>query len=216
VNCPSCTTEAAPQAQFCAACGNALPREAEGDPYLGQVVARKYRVEKLLGEGGMGRVYRANQLVLEKPVVLKLLHPALQKDQRTVARFQREARAASRLSHPNSIDVLDFGQTDDGALFIAMAFVDGRDLHQLLTDDWPLPEPRTIRIVTQVLSALSHAHQARVIHRDPAGEHHGDGEAGGESDVVKVLDFASRRSSTAARRGARPPGPASSAGRRST
>jgi len=190
VNCPACSTETAPQAQFCAACGNALPREAAGDPYIGQVVARKYRVEKLLGEGGMGRVYRANQLVLEKPVVLKLLHPSLQKDARTVARFQREAKAASRLNHPNSIDVLDFGQTDDGALFIAMEFVDGRDLHQVLTEDWPLPEPRVIRIVTQVLSALADAHQAGVIHRDLKPENvMVMARRGGESDVVKVLDF---------------------------
>jgi serine/threonine-protein kinase len=190
VNCPSCSTETSPHAQFCGACGNALPREAEGDPYLGQVVARKYRVEKLLGEGGMGRVYRANQLVLEKPVVLKLLHPTLQRDARTVARFQREAKAASRLNHPNSIDVLDFGQTEDGALFIAMEFVDGRDLHQILTDDWPLPEPRVIRIVTQVLSALADAHQAGVIHRDLKPENvMVMARRGGESDVVKVLDF---------------------------
>ncbi len=190
MTCPACATEAAPKAQFCAACGSALPREAEGDPYLGQVMARKYRVEKLLGEGGMGRVYRANQLVLEKPVVLKLLHPALQKDPRTVARFQREAKAASRLSHPNSIDVLDFGQTDDGALFIAMEFVDGRDLHQVLTEDWPLPEPRIIRIVTQILSALADAHQAGVIHRDLKPENiMVVARRGGESDVVKVLDF---------------------------
>jgi len=190
VTCPSCSTETAPHAQFCGACGNALPREQEGDPYLGQVVARKYRVEKLLGEGGMGRVYRANQLVLEKPVVLKLLHPALQRDARTVARFQREAKAASRLNHPNSIDVLDFGQTDDGALFIAMEFVDGRDLHQVLTDDWPLAEPRVIRIVTQVLSALADAHQAGVIHRDHKPENvMVMARRGGESDVVKVLDF---------------------------
>jgi eukaryotic-like serine/threonine-protein kinase len=190
VNCPSCSTETTPHAQFCGACGNALPRENEGDSYLGQVVARKYRVEKLLGEGGMGRVYRANQLVLEKPVVLKLLHPTLQKDARTVARFQREAKAASRLNHPNSIDVLDFGQTDDGALFIAMEFVDGRDLHQVLTDDWPLPEPRVIRIVTQVLSALADAHQAGVIHRDLKPENvMVMDRRGGESDVVKVLDF---------------------------
>jgi tRNA A-37 threonylcarbamoyl transferase component Bud32 len=190
VTCPSCSTETSPHAQFCGACGNALPREQEGDPYLGQVVARKYRVEKLLGEGGMGRVYRANQLVLEKPVVLKLLHPTLQKDARTVARFQREAKAASRLNHPNSIDVLDFGQTDDGALFIAMEFVDGRDLHQVLTADWPLSEPRVIRIVTQVLSALADAHQAGVIHRDLKPENvMVMARRGGESDVVKVLDF---------------------------
>ena len=190
VNCPACSTETVPHAQFCGACGNELPREPEGDPYIGQVVARKYRVEKLLGEGGMGQVYRATQLVLEKPVVLKLLHRTLQKDARTVARFQREAKAASRLNHPNSIDVLDFGQTDDGALFIAMEFVDGRDLHRVLTEDWPLPEPRVIRIVTQVLSALADAHQAGVIHRDLKPENvMVMARRGGESDVVKVLDF---------------------------
>jgi eukaryotic-like serine/threonine-protein kinase len=190
VNCPSCTTVSIPGAQFCASCGNALPREEAGDRYLGSVVARKYRVEKLLGEGGMGRVYRATQLVLEKPVVLKLLHPGLQRDPRTVARFQREAKAASRLSHPNSIDVLDFGQSEDGALFIAMEFVDGRDLHQLLTDDWPLPETRVIRIVGQVLSALADAHQAGVIHRDLKPENvMVMARRGGETDVVKVLDF---------------------------
>ena len=190
MNCPSCTTVSAPGAQFCASCGNVLPREEAGDRYLGAVVARKYRVEKLLGEGGMGRVYRATQLVLEKPVVLKLLHPGLQRDARTVARFQREAKAASRLSHPNSIDVLDFGQTEDGALFIAMEFVDGRDLHQLLTDDWPLPETRVIRIVGQVLSALADAHQAGVIHRDLKPENvMVVARRGGETDVVKVLDF---------------------------
>ena len=190
MNCPSCSAETSPQAQFCGSCGNALPREKQGDPYLDQVVARKYRVEKLLGEGGMGRVYRANQLVLEKPVVLKLLHPTLQRDARTVARFQREAKAASRLNHPNSIDVLDFGQTDDGALFIAMEFVDGRDLHQVLSAEWPLAEPRVIRIVTQVLSALADAHQAGVIHRDLKPENvMVMARRGGESDVVKVLDF---------------------------
>jgi serine/threonine-protein kinase len=151
------------------------------------VVARKYRVEKVLGEGGMGRVYRANQLVLEKPVVLKLLHPTLQRDARTVARFQREAKAASRLNHPNSIDVLDFGQTEDGALFIAMEFVDGRDLHQVLSADWPLPEPRVIRIVTQVLSALADAHQAGVIHRDLKPENVLVRE--GDPPAVKLADF---------------------------
>ena len=76
---------------------------------MGKVVARKYSVEQCIGEGGMGRVYRARQLVLDKPVVLKVLHQELLSDARTVARFQREARAASRLNHPNSINILDFG-----------------------------------------------------------------------------------------------------------
>ena len=154
------------------------------------MVARKYAVERRIGEGGMGRVYRARQLVLDKPVVLKVLHQELLSDARTVARFQREARAASRLNHPNSINILDFGVAEDGELFIAMEYVDGHDLHHLLSNEWPLPEPRIIRIVAQVLSALADAHAAGVIHRDLKPENvMVEPRRGGESDVVKVLDF---------------------------
>jgi tRNA A-37 threonylcarbamoyl transferase component Bud32 len=154
------------------------------------VLARKYSVEQCIGEGGMGRVYRARQLVLDKPVVLKVLHQELLSDARTVARFQREARAASRLNHPNSINILDFGVAEDGELFIAMEYVDGHDLHYLLTNEWPLSEPRIIRIVSQVLSALADAHAAGVIHRDLKPENvMVEPRRGGESDVVKVLDF---------------------------
>jgi len=157
---------------------------------VGKVVARKYSVERCIGEGGMGRVYRARQLVLDKRVVLKVLHQELLSDARTVARFQREARAASRLNHPNSINILDFGVAEDGELFIAMEFVDGHDLHHLLTHEWPLSEPRIIRIVSQVLSALADAHNAGVIHRDLKPENvMVEPRRGGESDVVKVLDF---------------------------
>jgi eukaryotic-like serine/threonine-protein kinase len=157
---------------------------------VGKVVARKYAVEQCIGEGGMGRVYRARQLVLDKPVVLKVLHQELLSDARTVARFQREARAASRLNHPNSINILDFGVAEDGELFIAMEYVDGHDLHHLLTNEWPLSEPRIIRIVSQVLSALADAHSAGVIHRDLKPENvMVEPRRGGESDVVKVLDF---------------------------
>ena len=138
----------------------------------------------------MGRVYRARQLVLDKRVVLKVLHQELLSDARTVARFQREARAASRLNHPNSINILDFGVAEDGELFIAMEYVDGHDLHYLLSNEWPLSEPRIIRIVSQVLSALADAHAAGVIHRDLKPENvMVEPRRGGESDVVKVLDF---------------------------
>jgi hypothetical protein len=107
-----------------------------------------------------------------------------------VARFQREARAASRLNHPNSINILDFGVAEDGELFIAMEYVDGHDLHHLLSNEWPLSEPRIIRIVSQVLSALADAHSAGVIHRDLKPENvMVEPRRGGESDVVKVLDF---------------------------
>ena len=191
MTCPTCSADAGSSAQFCPSCGTALPRAAgEGDPLLGKVVARKYSVERCIGEGGMGRVYRARQLVLDKPVVLKVLHQELLSDARTVARFQREARAASRLNHPNSINILDFGVAEDGELFIAMEYVDGHDLHHLLAHEWPLSEPRIIRIVSQILSALADAHSAGVIHRDLKPENvMVEPRRGGESDVVKVLDF---------------------------
>ncbi len=191
VTCPSCTADTGTSAQFCPSCGTALPRvTGNGDPLVGKVVARKYSVEQCIGEGGMGRVYRARQLVLDKPVVLKVLHQELLSDARTVARFQREARAASRLNHPNSINILDFGVAEDGELFIAMEYVEGHDLHYLLSNEWPLSEPRIIRIVSQILSALADAHAAGVIHRDLKPENvMVEPRRGGESDVVKVLDF---------------------------
>ncbi len=159
------------------------------DDYIGKTIAAKYRVEQMIGEGGMGKVYKATQTALDKPVVLKVLRQALLSDERTVARFQREAKAASRLNHPNSISVLDFGQADDGALFIAMEYVQGKDLHQLLSREWPLTEGRVIRLMSQVLSALADAHSAGVIHRDLKPENIMVEQRRGEADFVKVLDF---------------------------
>jgi eukaryotic-like serine/threonine-protein kinase len=159
------------------------------DDYIGKTVAKKYLVEQMIGEGGMGKVYKANQIALDKPVVLKVLRQALLSDARTVARFQREAKAASRLNHPNSISVLDFGQTEEGAMYIAMEYVQGRDLHSVLAREWPLPESRVIRIVGQMLSALEDAHSAGVIHRDLKPENIMVEQRRGEPDFVKVLDF---------------------------
>jgi serine/threonine protein kinase len=164
-------------------------RASGQDDYIGTLVNKKYRVEEMIGEGGMGKVYRARQVALDKPVVLKVLHHTLLSDERTVARFQREARAASRLNHPNSINVLDFGQSDDGAMFIAMELVSGKDLHHILSREWPLPEARVARIVSQVLSALADAHGAGVIHRDLKPENIMIEQRRNEPDFVKVLDF---------------------------
>jgi serine/threonine-protein kinase len=159
------------------------------DDTIGRTFAGKYRVEQMIGEGGMGKVYKATQLALDKPVVLKVLRQALLGDERTVARFQREAKAASRLNHPNSISVLDFGQADDGAMYIAMEYVQGKDLHQILSREWPLPEARVMRIMSQVLSALADAHSVGVIHRDLKPENIMVSQGRSEPDFVKVLDF---------------------------
>jgi serine/threonine-protein kinase len=122
-------------------------------------------------------------------VVLKVLRHTLLGDDRTVARFKREAKAASRLNHANSISILDFGIAEDGALFIAMEFVPGQDLHTVLSKDGPLPEQRIVRIVSQVLSALYDAHNAGVIHRDLKPENIMVEQRRNEPDFVKVLDF---------------------------
>ena len=159
------------------------------DDTIGKNIAGKYRVEQMIGEGGMGKVYKATQLALDKPVVLKVLRQALLGDERTVARFQREAKAASRLNHPNSISVLDFGQADDGAMYIAMEYVQGKDLHQILSREWPLPESRVMRVMSQVLSALADAHSVGVIHRDLKPENIMVSQGRSEPDFVKVLDF---------------------------
>ena len=164
-------------------------RVATPDDYTGKTVANKYRVEQMIGEGGMGKVYKATQISLDKPVVLKVLRQALLGDERTVARFKLEAKAASRLNHPNAISVLDFGQADDGAMYIAMEFVQGKDLHHILSREWPLPENRVIRLMSQVLSALSDAHSAGVIHRDLKPENIMVEQRRGDPDFVKVLDF---------------------------
>ncbi|HET6411387.1 MAG TPA: hypothetical protein VFG53_04965 [Anaeromyxobacter sp.] len=104
-----------------------MPR-GEADPLLGALLEGRYRVEAFLGQGGMGPVYRARHFSLDRPVVLKLLHRSFSGDPLLAQRFQREARAASRLNHPNSIAVLDFGETADGTLFMAMEYLPGRDL----------------------------------------------------------------------------------------
>ena len=189
MHCPSCGADAGDVSKkFCPSCGATFAR-GESDEYIGRTLARKYQVEALIGEGGMGKVYRARQLALDKVVVLKVLRHTLLGDDRTVARFKREAKAASRLNHPNSISILDFGQTEDGALFIAMEFVPGQDLHTVLSKDGPLPEPRIVRIVSQVLSALYDAHNAGVIHRDLKPENIMVEQRRNEPDFVKVLDF---------------------------
>ncbi|MCP3059907.1 protein kinase [Myxococcus sp. K38C18041901] len=189
MHCPSCGADAQESSRFCPACGATLVRTADADDYVGMTIAQKYRVEALIGEGGMGKVFRARQISLDKVVVLKVLRHTLLSDERTVARFQREAKAASRLNHRNSISVLDFGQAEDGALFIAMEYVAGQDLHQILSREWPLGEARVVRIVSQVLGALSDAHGAGVIHRDLKPENIMVEQRRNEPDFVKVLDF---------------------------
>ncbi len=201
--CPSCARALpAGSDRICVHCGAALnvprkraePAIAAGrparDPLIGQTVAGRFRIEELVGQGGMGKVFRARHLALDRLVCLKMLKPTLLEDPTVVGRFEREAMAASRLNHPNSIQVLDFGRSQgEGALYIVMEYVEGKDLRALLRDEWPVPEERLCRIIAQALAALGEAHAHHVIHRDLKPENIMLEQRRNHPDFVKVLDF---------------------------
>src|SRR4029079_7482422 len=111
-------------------------------------------------------VYRAHQTALEKAVAIKVLHRAVATDASFAARFHREAKAASRLDHPNSMRVIDFGEEPDGLLYIAMEYLEGRDLYKVIHEDWPISNADIGDILMQALAAIAVAHEMGVIHRD--------------------------------------------------
>jgi tRNA A-37 threonylcarbamoyl transferase component Bud32 len=188
--CPECRNAVEDAARFCPYCGAASAAAATGvDPWIGRIVNGKFRIDALVGQGGMGRVYRARHLTLDRPVVLKVLHREFSSDPQVMQRFQREARAASRLDHPNSIAVLDFGESEDGTLFMAMELLGGRDLAKVVAEEFPLGEARIARIGAQILSALAEAHAQGIVHRDLKPENVMVEPRRGEPDFVKVLDF---------------------------
>src|SRR5260370_39398245 len=119
----------------------------------------------------MGRVYRAEQTTLGRTVAVKIIHPHLIGEENAAARFITEARAASRLNHPNSVGVIDFGKTPDGQLYLVMEYLRGRDLARVAYDEGPLPFRRIVDLLRQVLAGLSAAQHLDSIHRDPKPEH---------------------------------------------
>jgi eukaryotic-like serine/threonine-protein kinase len=167
--------------------------EPPSDPIVGRTIAGKYAILRKLGEGAMGVVYLARQVALDKTVAIKILHRELAVDETFVERFRREARAASRLDHPNSIRVFDFGQEPDGLLYLAMEYVEGHDLFTVLSERGPLPPATIVELLSQVLAALAVAHDLGVLHRDLKPENimivRGQGDDLQPVDVVKVCDF---------------------------
>ncbi|WP_246137418.1 serine/threonine-protein kinase [Myxococcus llanfairpwllgwyngyllgogerychwyrndrobwllllantysiliogogogochensis] len=162
------------------------------DPLLGQVLHERFRVLAPLGAGGMGRVYRALQLPLERMVALKVLSPTFPSanDPEFQRRFFLEASVTAKLRHPNTVTLIDYGKTDDGTFYIAMEYLEGRTLAEHLTAG-PLPWPRAVDIAQQVCRSLREAHRLGVVHRDlkPANVMLLAEEGSAERDHVKVLDF---------------------------
>jgi serine/threonine protein kinase/tetratricopeptide (TPR) repeat protein len=189
--CPECGEACGAEAQYCWQCGfpvGAVSR-TEQDPLMGRVLPGGYHVLESIGVGGMGRVYRAQQRALGRTVAIKIIHPHLAAEAKSLARFMTEARATSQLNHPNTVSVIDFGQTDDGQPYLVMEFLRGKNLAQIVASEGLLPLPRLLGILHQVLLALGEAHALGIIHRDLKPENIIVEPLRRGGDFVKVVDF---------------------------
>lgn len=164
-------------------------RKKKKDSMIGRTIAGRYEVIGLLGKGGMGAVYKARQPAVQRMIALKVLLQEFAENETVIRRFHQEALAASRLEHPNTIRVYDFGQTDDGILFIAMEYLRGQSLAQAQARGTGMSAKRVVYIMHQVCKSLAEAHKAGIIHRDLKPDNIFLVDIEGERDFAKVLDF---------------------------
>lgn len=162
-------------------------RDAD-DPLIGEVIDGRYRVERVLGTGGTGTVYQAEHVMMEKRVALKVLHETHAVISSAMERFQREAIALGRIEHPNVVTATDFGKLRNGAFYLALEYVDGVSLGEVLATEGRLDSSRALGIVYQIASALGAAHSQGIVHRDLKTHNVMLTRVGG-AEVVKVLDF---------------------------
>jgi eukaryotic-like serine/threonine-protein kinase len=192
--CPTCEKTYG-RGDRCPDDGTRLVRLASGpDTLIGRELEGRYTIVQQLGQGGMGTVYRGTQHSVGRDVAIKVVLPKLVADSVTIKRFLRESKLSSRLSHPNAVSVLDFGQTHDGLFYLVMELVSGRTLDAILAKETVLKPERVVRIATQICDALEGAHQLQIVHRDLKPANVMLLSTG--RDLVKVLDFGLAKSLT--------------------
>lgn len=195
LHCPTCGQDFADEVKVCPDDGTPLQADstvaisAPVDPLIGRTFDDKYRLDERLGTGGMGTVYRATHLLIDRPVAVKVLNPRYVEDEAAQTRFRREARAAGRLQHANAVTVTDFGSTSDGYVYIVMELLEGRTLREVLARDAPLDVARAVSIMLQISAAVGAAHDAGVIHRDLKPANIFIVQSKEAPSFVKVLDF---------------------------
>lgn len=191
--CPSCGTIYTADTSFCPEEGTALvpvsDEPAQDVNLVGERLFGDYLLTKKLGEGGMGSVYLAENVAIDQKIAVKVLHASAARDDETLQRFNREANAIARLTHPNTIRVFIFGKTEEPLIYLAMEYVDGTTLNDELYDNGPFDELRAIAVMRQTLHALSEAHELGVVHRDLKPDNIMLTHFRGVDDFVKVLDF---------------------------
>lgn len=168
---------------------------------VGRVLDDKYRLRGCIGLGGSGAVYKADQIALGRTVAVKILNEDLSRDARLVKRFEDEALAASRLNHPNTVSIIDYGQSSDGLLYLVMEYLRGPTLTHLIAKEHPLPAARVLAIVDQILAGVEEAHLAGVIHADLKSDNIIVEQRRTGQDQVKVVDFGIARLVNAPREG---------------
>lgn len=161
-----------------------LRREAFEAKQIGQ-----YRLKRSLGSGGMGDVYLAEHVLLKRPCAIKLIKPEKAGDPEALARFEQEVQATARLTHWNTVEIFDYGRSDDGTFYYVMEYLPGMNLDQLVQMHGPLPPERVIHLIAQTCDALAEAHQEHLIHRDIKPANIFAAHRGGIFDVAKLLDF---------------------------
>ena len=209
--CPRCRSSFSEPSQFCRECGADMTRASALDAartsdgerrpatvdrrltdsnqaWLDKIVDGRYRVVEVIGRGGMGVVYRVEHLRMGKVAAMKVLHRDLAHDAEVIQRFEREAAAVSRLHHPHTVQVFDFG-TAQGALYLIMEYVRGLDLSHIIERDGPMPWARAAPLFAQIAGALQEAHELGIVHRDLKPENVLITRTTRGRDYAKVLDF---------------------------
>lgn len=187
--CPTCNAEYPATERFCPKDGTALRASSDTTDLVGSVIAERYHVLEKLGEGGMGQVYLAEHVKMGRRSAVKVLHPSMVKDAEAISRFNREAANASKIDHPNVAGIYDFGETPEGLVYLAMQYVEGQTLTQIVRANGALPPRRAAEITRQAAEGLHVAHGVGIVHRDLKPDNIMVARDRDGVDCVKVVDF---------------------------